>query len=55
MQLKPNFTAYVQGVIDAFEKKYPDVKVTWEDVPGDGYNEKLVATRRPAGCRTWST
>ncbi|MFJ6483393.1 MULTISPECIES: ABC transporter substrate-binding protein [unclassified Streptomyces] len=43
LQLKPTFTSYVQGVIDAFEKRYPDVKVTWEDVPGDGYNEKLVA------------
>ncbi|MDJ0382734.1 sugar ABC transporter substrate-binding protein [Streptomyces sp. G-G2] len=43
LQLKPKFTGYVQGVIDAFEKKYPDAKVKWEDVPGDGYNEKLVA------------
>ncbi|MEU6315720.1 sugar ABC transporter substrate-binding protein [Streptomyces sp. NPDC047014] len=43
LQLKPTFTAYVQGVIDAFEQKYPDVTVKWEDVPGDGYNEKLVA------------
>uniref|UniRef100_A0AAU2JZU3 Sugar ABC transporter substrate-binding protein n=1 Tax=Streptomyces sp. NBC_00049 TaxID=2903617 RepID=A0AAU2JZU3_9ACTN len=43
LQLKPTFTAYVQGVIDAFEQKYPDVRVKWEDVPGDGYNEKLVA------------
>ncbi|MFE9931244.1 ABC transporter substrate-binding protein [Streptomyces sp. NPDC005533] len=43
LQLKPTFTAYVQGVIDAFERKYPEAKVTWEDVPGDGYNEKLVA------------
>ncbi|WP_051806150.1 ABC transporter substrate-binding protein [Streptomyces sp. NRRL F-2747] len=43
LQLKPKFTAYVQGVIDAFEKKYPAAKVRWEDVPGDGYNEKLVA------------
>ncbi|GAA2623465.1 MULTISPECIES: ABC transporter substrate-binding protein [Streptomyces] len=43
LQLKPTFTAYVQGVIDAFEKRYPDVEVKWEDVPGDGYNEKLVA------------
>ncbi|MFD7661733.1 ABC transporter substrate-binding protein [Streptomyces sp. NPDC059788] len=49
LQLKPNFTAYVQGVIDAFEKKYPDVKVTWEDVPGDGYNEKLVADAQAGG------
>ncbi|MFE5621535.1 ABC transporter substrate-binding protein [Streptomyces virginiae] len=43
LQLKPAFTGYVQAVIDAFEKKYPEVKVSWEDVPGDGYNEKLVA------------
>ncbi|MFD3682216.1 ABC transporter substrate-binding protein [Streptomyces sp. NPDC058613] len=43
LQLKPAFTSYVQGVIDAFEQEHPDVEVTWEDVPGDGYNEKLVA------------
>ncbi|WP_405436893.1 sugar ABC transporter substrate-binding protein [Streptomyces avidinii] len=43
LQLKPTFTAYVQAVIDAFEKQYPEVEVIWEDVPGDGYNEKLVA------------
>lgn len=43
LQLKPTFTTYIQGVIDAFEKKYPKVKIKWEDVPGDGYNEKLVA------------
>ncbi|WP_128637228.1 sugar ABC transporter substrate-binding protein [Streptomyces sp. C] len=43
LQLKPKFTAYVQGVIDAFEAEHPKVKVKWEDVPGDGYNEKLVA------------
>ncbi|MGW6690446.1 ABC transporter substrate-binding protein [Streptomyces sp. NPDC054961] len=43
LQLKPVFTSYVQGVIDSFEERYPDVEVKWEDVPGDGYNEKLVA------------
>ncbi|MFD3873310.1 ABC transporter substrate-binding protein [Streptomyces sp. NPDC058623] len=43
LQLKPKFTGYVQGVIDSFEQRYPDVTVKWEDVPGDGYNEKLVA------------
>ncbi|KOU41832.1 ABC transporter substrate-binding protein [Streptomyces sp. WM4235] len=46
LQLKPAYTSYVQGVIDAFEAKYPEVKVRWEDVPGDGYNEKLVADAR---------
>ncbi|OKK22999.1 ABC transporter substrate-binding protein [Streptomyces sp. CB00455] len=43
LQLKPVFTAYVQGVIDSFEREHPKVEVTWEDVPGGGYNEKLVA------------
>ncbi|MGW7455621.1 ABC transporter substrate-binding protein [Streptomyces sp. NPDC054787] len=43
LQLKPTFTGYVQAVIDAFEAKYPEAEVNWEDVPGDGYNEKLVA------------
>ncbi|MFF1558535.1 ABC transporter substrate-binding protein [Streptomyces sp. NPDC058279] len=43
LQLKPVFTTYVQSVIDSFRRTYPDVKVKWEDVPGEGYNEKLVA------------
>ncbi|MEV4192217.1 ABC transporter substrate-binding protein [Streptomyces toxytricini] len=43
LQLKPKYTAYVQGVVDAFEAEHPGVRVRWEDVPGDGYNEKLVA------------
>ncbi|MEV6953788.1 sugar ABC transporter substrate-binding protein [Streptomyces sp. NPDC051183] len=43
LQLKPVYTSYVQGVIDSFEAEYPDAEVKWEDVPGDGYNEKLVA------------
>lgn len=40
--LKPKFTDYVQGVIDAFEKKYPGVEVEWLDQPGDGYAEKVL-------------
>ncbi len=41
--LKPKFTDYVQGVIDAFEKQHPGVKVQWTDQPGDGYAEKLLS------------
>ena len=41
--LKPKFTDYVQGVIDAFEKQYPGTKVTWLDQPGDGYSEKVLS------------
>ncbi|MEU9704341.1 sugar ABC transporter substrate-binding protein [Streptomyces sp. NPDC047981] len=41
--LKPKFTAYMEGVIDAFEKKHPGVEVEWLDQPGDGYSEKVLS------------
>lgn len=41
--LKPKFTSYVQGVIKAFETKYPGTKVTWLDQPGDGYDKKVLS------------
>ncbi|MFF5210976.1 ABC transporter substrate-binding protein [Streptosporangium sp. NPDC000396] len=41
--LKPKFTDYVQGVIDAFEKQHPGVDVEWLDQPGDGYSEKVLS------------
>ncbi|NUR83481.1 MAG: sugar ABC transporter substrate-binding protein, partial [Nonomuraea sp.] len=41
--LKPKFTDYVQGVIDAFQKKYPGVQVEWLDQPGEGYADKVLS------------
>ncbi|MER8047216.1 extracellular solute-binding protein [Streptomyces sp. NPDC094032] len=41
--LKPKFTAYVEGVIAGFEKKYPGVEVDWLDQPGEGYSEKVLS------------
>jgi multiple sugar transport system substrate-binding protein len=41
--LKPKFTAYMEGVIDAFEKKHPGVEVEWLDQPGEGYSEKVLS------------
>jgi multiple sugar transport system substrate-binding protein len=41
--LKPKFTSYVEGVIKAFEVKYPGTKVTWLDQPGDGYDTKVLS------------
>ncbi|GIG61677.1 solute-binding protein [Longispora fulva] len=41
--LKPKFTTYVQGVIDAFQKKYPGTQVEWLDQPGDGYSDKVLS------------
>ncbi|MER5961608.1 extracellular solute-binding protein [Streptomyces sp. NPDC002057] len=40
--LKPKFTAYMEGVIDGFEKRYPGTEVEWLDQPGDGYSEKVL-------------
>jgi multiple sugar transport system substrate-binding protein len=41
--LKPKFTSYVEGVIKAFETKYPGTHVTWLDQPGDGYDKKVLS------------
>ncbi|MER6950897.1 extracellular solute-binding protein [Nonomuraea sp. NPDC000554] len=41
--LKPKFTGYMQGVIDAFQKKYPGVQVEWLDQPADGYSDKVLS------------
>jgi multiple sugar transport system substrate-binding protein len=41
--LKPNFTEYVEGVIDAFEEEHPGTTVTWLDQPGEGYSEKVLS------------
>ncbi|MET8506246.1 sugar ABC transporter substrate-binding protein [Streptomyces sp. NPDC004787] len=41
--LKPKFTAYMEKVIDGFEKKYPGVQVEWLDQPGEGYSEKVLS------------
>ena len=41
--LKPKFTSYVEGVIKAFEAKYPGTHVTWLDQPGDGYDKKVLS------------
>ncbi|MFF3890386.1 ABC transporter substrate-binding protein [Streptomyces sp. NPDC001914] len=43
LQLKPTFTTYIDGVIDAFEKKHPGVDVKWIDIPFQGAQEKITA------------
>lgn len=46
MQLKPNFTDYVNGVIADYEEQNPDVKVNWIDVPFAAFQQKLMAMAR---------
>ena len=42
LQLKPTFTEYIEGVIDAYEKEHPGVTVNWVDIPFEGAQEKLT-------------
>ncbi|WIB36811.1 sugar ABC transporter substrate-binding protein [Curtobacterium sp. MCJR17_043] len=41
--LTPTYTDYLNGVVKAFEKKYPDAEVKLVDQPGDGYAEKVLS------------
>jgi multiple sugar transport system substrate-binding protein len=41
--LTPSYTDYLNGVVKAFEEKYPDAKVKLVDQPGDGYADKVLS------------
>lgn len=41
--LTPTYTEYLDGVVKAFEEKYPKAKVELVDQPGDGYAEKVLS------------
>ncbi|WP_196778107.1 ABC transporter substrate-binding protein [Lentzea aerocolonigenes] len=41
--LKPKYTDYVNGVIDAFQKQHQGTTVKWVDQPADGYLAKVMA------------
>ncbi|MEV6398642.1 sugar ABC transporter substrate-binding protein [Streptomyces sp. NPDC051907] len=41
--LQANFKDYFNGVIAAFEKKYPGADVKWVDRPAEGYADKISA------------
>lgn len=43
LSLRPTFTEYVEGVIQAFEEEHPGVRVTWVDVPFAAVERKLIA------------
>ena len=42
INLKKNFGDYVQGMIDSFEEKHPDITIDWVDVPGDDIESKFL-------------
>ncbi|GLY49118.1 sugar ABC transporter substrate-binding protein [Lentzea sp. NBRC 102530] len=41
--LKPKYTDYVNGVVDAFQKQHAGTTVKWVDQPADGYLQKVMA------------
>jgi multiple sugar transport system substrate-binding protein len=41
--LTPTYTDYLNGVVKAFEEKYPDAQVKLVDQPGDGYADKVLS------------
>jgi putative chitobiose transport system substrate-binding protein len=43
LDLAPRFTPYMNGVIAAWEKRHPGVKVRWTDVPWSSVERKLLA------------
>ena len=42
LALSPTFDDYINGVIDKFESQYDWITIDWEDVPREGYEEKLI-------------
>lgn len=43
INLQKVFHDYIQGMIDAYTKQHPDVKIKWVDVPGQDITTKLLA------------
>lgn len=43
ISLRPTFTVYMEGVIEAFEAEHPGVEVLWVDVPFSAIERKLIA------------
>lgn len=42
LALSPTFDDYINGVIEDFESQYDWITIDWEDVPREGYEEKLI-------------
>jgi putative chitobiose transport system substrate-binding protein len=42
INLKKNFSDYIEGSIKAYEKDHPGVKIKWVDVPGADVTKKLL-------------
>lgn len=43
MQLKPDFTEFIEDMIAEFEEENPNIKVDWLDVPADDLQDKMIS------------
>ncbi|MEN1967388.1 sugar ABC transporter substrate-binding protein [Lentibacillus sp. N15] len=43
MQLKPDFTDFIEGMIADFEEENPNIKVDWLDVPASDLKDKMIS------------
>jgi putative chitobiose transport system substrate-binding protein len=44
LSLKPTYTEYINGIINQYQKKHPDVVVEWIDMPESVIMQKLLAS-----------
>ncbi|MEG1698307.1 MAG: sugar ABC transporter substrate-binding protein [Oscillospiraceae bacterium] len=42
INLKKNFEGYIQGMIDDYQAKNPNITINWVDVPGKDVTQKMV-------------
>jgi putative chitobiose transport system substrate-binding protein len=42
LSLQPTFTGFIQGLIDKYEKENPNIKISWQDLPWDGIQDKFL-------------
>jgi putative chitobiose transport system substrate-binding protein len=42
LSLQPAFTGFIQGLIDQYERANPNIKISWQDLPWDGIQDKFL-------------
>lgn len=42
MSLTPQFTDYIQGMVNQYEKMHPDVDVVWQDIPWNTIQQQFL-------------
>lgn len=42
LALQPTFTEFLQGLIDEYEAQNPNIKISWQDLPWEGIQDKFL-------------